>query len=98
MDYLRIWIGMQFKNPIRMVEEMENVSPTVRGILLTIASGAFFRDDAWVVRLLSQDLDAMEIAFFELFSGSFSSRHSGPHAFVCVADFAFATSHAARSV
>ena len=69
MDYLRIWIGMQFKNPIRMVEEMENVSPTVRGILLTIASGAFFATMHGSVRLLSQDLDAMEIAFFRAFFG-----------------------------
>ena len=60
---------MQFKNPIRMVEEMENVSPTVRGILLTIASGAFFATMHGSVRLLSQDLDAMEIAFFRAFFG-----------------------------
>ncbi len=60
---------MQFKNPIRMVEEMENVSPTVRGIFLTIASGAFFATMHGSVRLLSQDLDAMEIAFFRAFFG-----------------------------
>ena len=60
---------MQFKNPIRMVEELENVSPTVRGILLTIASGAFFATMHGSVRLLSQDLDAMEIAFFRAFFG-----------------------------
>ena len=60
---------MQFKNPIRMVEEMENVSPTVRGIFSTIASGAFFATMHGSVRLLSQDLDAMEIAFFRAFFG-----------------------------
>ncbi|MGB0632129.1 MAG: DMT family transporter [Alphaproteobacteria bacterium] len=60
---------MQFKNPIRMVEEMESVSPTVRGIILAIASGAFFATMHGSVRLLSRDLDAMEIAFFRAFFG-----------------------------
>ena len=60
---------MQIRNPIRMVEEMESVSPTVRGIIFAIASGAFFATMHGSVRLLSQDLDAMEIAFFRAFFG-----------------------------
>jgi drug/metabolite transporter (DMT)-like permease len=60
---------MQLKNPIRMVEEMESISPTVRGIILAIASGAFFATMHGSVRLLSRDLDAMEIAFFRAFFG-----------------------------
>ena len=60
---------MQLKNPIRMVEEMESISPTVRGIILAIASGAFFATMHGSVRLLSRELDAMEIAFFRAFFG-----------------------------
>ena len=41
----------------------------VRGIILAIASGAFFASMHGSVRLLSQDLDAMEIAFFRAFFG-----------------------------
>lgn len=48
---------------------MESVSPTVRGIILAIASGAFFATMHGSVRLLSRDLDAMEIAFFRAFFG-----------------------------
>ncbi len=65
-----VYLGnMQIKNPIRMIEEMEGMSPTLRGIILTIASGAFFATMHGSVRLLSQDLDAMEIAFFRAFFG-----------------------------
>jgi drug/metabolite transporter (DMT)-like permease len=60
---------MKTVNPIRYIEEMENISPTVRGIILAIASGAFFASMHGSVRLLSQDLDAMEIAFFRAFFG-----------------------------
>lgn len=60
---------MKIVNPIRYIEEMENISPTVRGIILAIASGAFFASMHGSVRLLSQDLDAMEIAFFRAFFG-----------------------------
>ena len=60
---------MKFKNPIRIVEEMESVSPTVRGIILAVASGAFFASMHGSVKLLSRDLDAMEIAFFRAFFG-----------------------------
>lgn len=60
---------MQIRNPIRMVEEMENVSPTIRGIILAVASGAFFASMHGSVRLLSRDLDAMEIAFFRALFG-----------------------------
>ena len=60
---------MKTVNPIRYIEEMENISPTVRGIILAIASGAFFALMHGSVRLLSQDLDAMEIAFFRAFFG-----------------------------
>ena len=52
-----------------MIEEMESMSPTLRGIILTIASGAFFATMHGSVRLLSRDLDAMEIAFFRAFFG-----------------------------
>jgi drug/metabolite transporter (DMT)-like permease len=61
--------GMQLKNPIRIIEEMADVSPTVRGIILAVLSGAFFATMHGSVRLLSQDLDAMEIAFFRAFFG-----------------------------
>ena len=61
--------GMQLKNPIRIIEEMADVSPTVRGIILAVSSGAFFATMHGSVRLLSQDLDAMEIAFFRAFFG-----------------------------
>ena len=61
--------GMQLKNPIRIIEEMDDVSPTVRGIILAVSSGAFFATMHGSVRLLSQDLDAMEIAFFRAFFG-----------------------------
>ncbi|MAM68520.1 MAG: hypothetical protein CMM12_07155 [Rhodospirillaceae bacterium] len=60
---------MKTVNPIRYIEEMENISPTVRGIILAIVSGAFFASMHGSVRLLSQDLDAMEIAFFRAFFG-----------------------------
>ena len=60
---------MKTVNPIRYIEEMENISPTVRGIILAITSGAFFASMHGSVRLLSQDLDAMEIAFFRAFFG-----------------------------
>jgi|TARA_Y100000588_G_scaffold358304_1_gene416313 drug/metabolite transporter (DMT)-like permease len=60
---------MNLKNPIRYIEEMETVSTPVRGIILAIASGAFFASMHGSVRLLSQDLDAMEIAFFRAFFG-----------------------------
>ena len=60
---------MKTLNPIRYIEEMENISPTVRGIILAITSGAFFASMHGSVRLLSQDLDAMEIAFFRAFFG-----------------------------
>lgn len=60
---------MQFKNPIRFIEEMETVSPTVRGIILAVMSGAFFATMHGSVRLLSRDMDAMEIAFFRAFFG-----------------------------
>lgn len=60
---------MQIRNPIRMVEEMESVSPTIRGIILAVASGAFFASMHGSVRLLSRDLDAMEIAFFRALFG-----------------------------
>ena len=60
---------MQLKNPIRIIEEMDDVSPTVRGIILAVSSGAFFATMHGSVRLLSQDLDAMEIAFFRAFFG-----------------------------
>jgi len=60
---------MKFKNPIRLVEEMESVSPTARGIILAVASGAFFASMHGSVRLLSRDLDAMEIAFYRAFFG-----------------------------
>ena len=60
---------MQLKNPIRIIEEMADVSPTVRGIILAVSSGAFFATMHGSVRLLSQDLDAMEIAFFRAFFG-----------------------------
>ena len=60
---------MRISNPIRLIEEMEGVSPTVRGIILAIASGAFFATMHGSVRLLSNDLDAMEIAFFRAFFG-----------------------------
>ncbi len=60
---------MQIKNPIRFIEEMENVSPTVRGIILVVISGAFFASMHGSVRLLSRELDAMEIAFFRAFFG-----------------------------
>ena len=61
--------GMQLKNPIRIIEEMDDVSPTVRGIILAVSSGAFFATMHGSVRLLSQDLDAMEIAFFRAIFG-----------------------------
>ncbi len=60
---------MRIPNPIRYIEEMESVSPTVRGIILAISSGAFFATMHGSVRFLSQDLDAMEIAFFRAFFG-----------------------------
>ena len=60
---------MKFRNPIRIVEEMESLSPTVRGIILAVASGAFFASMHGSVRLLSRDLDAMEIAFFRALFG-----------------------------
>jgi drug/metabolite transporter (DMT)-like permease len=60
---------MQIKNPIRYIEEMEDVSPTVRGIILVVISGAFFASMHGSVRFLSKDLDAMEIAFFRAFFG-----------------------------
>jgi len=60
---------MQLKNSIRIIEEMDDVSPTVRGIILAVSSGAFFATMHGSVRLLSQDLDAMEIAFFRAFFG-----------------------------
>ena len=44
---------MKTVNPIRYIEEMENISPTVRGIILAIASGAFFASMHGSVRLLS---------------------------------------------
>ncbi len=62
-------VPMQIKNPIRLIEEMENVSPTVRGIILVVLSGAFFATMHGSVRFLSRDLDAMEIAFFRAFFG-----------------------------
>ena len=60
---------MQIKNPISYIEEMENVSPTVRGIILVVISGAFFASMHGSVRMLSRELDAMEIAFFRAFFG-----------------------------
>ncbi|MEC7489484.1 MAG: DMT family transporter [Pseudomonadota bacterium] len=60
---------MSFKNPIRYIVEMETVSPTMRGIILAIASGAFFASMHGMVRFLSNDIDPMEIAFFRALFG-----------------------------
>ena len=60
---------MVFPNPIRMIEELESVSPTVRGIILAVASGAFFASMHGSVRWMSKGLDPMEIAFFRAFFG-----------------------------
>ncbi len=60
---------MRIPNPIRYIEKMESVSPTVRGMFLAVSSGAFFATMHGSVRFLSQDLDAMEIAFFRAFFG-----------------------------
>ena len=56
-------------NPIKYVENLDTVSPSVRGIILAVASGAFFASMHGSVRFLSQELDAMEIAFFRAFFG-----------------------------
>lgn len=60
---------MRYRNPIRFVEEMDSISPTVRGIILAVASGAFFASMHGSVRWMSHELDAMEIAFFRAFFG-----------------------------
>tara|TARA_Y100001968_G_scaffold331612_1_gene386845 strand:+ start:612 stop:1529 length:918 start_codon:yes stop_codon:yes gene_type:complete len=60
---------MDWKNPVRFIEELDSVSPTIRGIILALVSGAFFATMHGSVRLLSRDLDATEIAFFRAFFG-----------------------------
>lgn len=56
--------------PLRAAAARANQAPpAVRGILLALASGAFFASMHGSVRLLSRDLDAFEIAFFRALFG-----------------------------
>ena len=60
---------MKLTNPLRLVEEMDRYPPAVRGILLALFSGAFFASMHGLVRLLSRELDALEISFFRALFG-----------------------------
>ncbi len=57
------------KTPLQIVAGMAGLSPTARGILLALFSGAFFAMMHGLVRHLSRELDAMEIAFFRALFG-----------------------------
>ncbi len=60
---------MQLKSPIAYIEGLDHLSPTAKGIVLAVASGLFFAAMHGTVRLLSKDVNAMEIAFFRAFFG-----------------------------
>lgn len=57
------------RTPLQIVVEAKRPSPAVRGILLAVFSGAFFAMMHGLVRSLSRELDAMEIAFFRALFG-----------------------------